>query len=133
MAKEKIKPFAEIKHEKTYQILLSLFIATILLYSFYQGQLFWGIVATVLILRLFLLLRQESFYFREREKNGARAGTYLGSELKRKRRLANIAITLFVLLLLLFSYYTFQLRWGIIAGLMILLYLHMFLFSGERF
>lgn len=131
--KGKIKPPAKSKHEKAYRILVALFIAAVLLYSFYMGQLLWGIVAAVFILRLLYLTKQESFYFQEREKDEVKAGTSLDPGLKRKRRLANIVITFFALAVVLFSYFTFQFRWGIIAGLMILLYLHMLLFSGERF
>ena len=131
--KDTIKPPAGSKHEKAYRIPVALFLFAVLLYSFYMGQLLWGIVAAVLILRLLFLTKQEAFYFREREIDEEELGTPLDPELKRKRRLANIVITFFALAVVLFSYFTFQFRWGIIAGLMILLYLHMLLFSGERF
>ena len=52
--------------------------------------------------------------------------------MKRKIRLANILITLFVLGLVIYSYFTFQFIWGVVAGLLILLYVHMLLFSEDN-
>jgi VIT1/CCC1 family predicted Fe2+/Mn2+ transporter len=52
--------------------------------------------------------------------------------MKRRVWVANMLITLFVLGLVIYSYFTFQFIWGVVAGLLVLLYVHMLLFSGEN-
>lgn len=121
------------RNEKIYKLLAGLFLVAILVYSFYIGQMLLGIIVAVLVLRLLLLMKQERIYFRERVENETEAGTPPDPKLKRKTRLVNILITLLVLSVVLYSYFTFQFLWGIVMGLMILLYLHMLLFTGERF
>jgi len=120
------------KHEKTYLILVSVFLAAIFFYTLYIGQLLWGIVIDILILRLYFLMRRERSYFRECDWNEEEAGTPHDPEMKRKVRLANILITLFVLGVVIYSYFTFQFIWGVVAGLLILLYVHMLLFSEDN-
>jgi hypothetical protein len=120
------------KHEKIYLILVSIFLLAILFYTFYIGQLLWGIVIDVLILRLYFLLKWERSYFTECYLDEEKAGTPHDPRMKRKVRLANIAITLFVLGLVIYSYFTFQFIWGVVAGLLILLYVHMLLFSNNN-
>ncbi|HII01587.1 TPA: hypothetical protein HA351_08040 [Methanosarcinaceae archaeon] len=111
---------------------MAIFLGAILLYTFYIGQLLWGIITDVLILRLFFLMRQERRYFLECDLNEDEAGTPHDPQMKRKVRVANIMLTLFVLGLVIYSYFTYQLIWGIVGGLMILLYMHMLLFSGDN-
>ena len=120
------------KREKIYLLLVSIFLAAILFYTLYIGQLFWGIVIDILILRLYFLMKQERSYFREYYKNEEEAGTPHDPEIKRKVRLANVFITLFVLGLVAYSYFASQFILGVVAGLLILLYLHMLLFSEEN-
>ena len=120
------------KHEKTYLILVSVFLAAILFYTLYIGQLLWGIVIDILILRLYFLMKRERSYFRECDRNEEEAGTSHDPQIKRKIRLANILITLFVLGVVIYSYFTFQFIWGVVAGLLILLYVHMLLFSEDN-
>ena len=125
-------PSGKSRYEKPYQLLVAIFLAAILLYTFYIGQLLWGIIIDILILRLFFLMRQESRYFRECDLNEEEAGTPHDPKMKRKVRVANILLTLFVLGLVIYSYFTYQFIWGIVAGLMILLYMHMLFFSGDN-
>lgn len=77
-------------------------------------------------------MKRERSYFRECNLDEEEAGTPQDPEIKRKVRLANILITLFVLVLVIYSYFTFQFVSGIVAGLLILLYLHMLLFSKDN-
>ena len=44
---------------------MSIFLAAILFYTLYIGQLLWGIVIDILILRLYFLMKRERSYFRE--------------------------------------------------------------------
>jgi len=120
------------KHEKTYLLLVSIFLAAILFYTLYIGQLLWGIVIDILIMRLYLLMKRERSYFTECDWNEEEAGIPHDPRMKRKVRLANIAITLFVLGLVIYSYFTFQFIWGVVAGLLILFYVHMLLFSKDN-
>ncbi|MDR7665468.1 hypothetical protein RG963_06680 [Methanosarcina sp. Z-7115] len=120
------------KHEKTYLILVSVFLAAILFYTLYIGQLLWGIVIDILILRLYFLMKRERSYFRECDRNEEEAGTSHDPQIKWKIRLANILITLFVLGVVIYSYFTSQFIWGVVAGLLILLYVHMLLFSEDN-
>lgn len=113
-------------------ILVGIFLAAILFYTLYIGQLLWGIVINILILRLYFLMQQEKRYFSECALNEDEAGTPHDPRIKRRIRLANVLITLFVLMLVVYSYFTFQFIWGIVVGLMILLYVHMLLFSKEN-
>lgn len=111
---------------------MSIFLAAILFYAFYIGLLFWGIVIDILILRLYFLMKRERDYFREYYLDEEEAGTLQDPEIKRKVRLVNILITLFVLVLVIYSYFTFQFVSGVIASLLILLYIHMLLFSKDN-
>lgn len=120
------------KREKIYLLLVSIFLVAILFYTFYIGQFFWGIVIDILILRLYFLMKWERSYFRECDWNEEEAGTPHDPEIKRKIRLANILITLSALGLVIYSYFTFQFIWGIVAGLLVLLYLHMLLFTEDN-
>ena len=120
------------RHEKTYFILVSIFLAAILFYTLYIGQLLWGIVIDILILRLYFLMRRERRYFSESDRNEEEAGTPHDPKMKRRIWIANMLITLFVLGLVIYSYFTFQFIWGVVAGLLILLYVHMLLFSGDN-
>ncbi len=120
------------KYERPYMILVGIFLAAVFFYTLYIGQLLWGIVIDVLILRLYFLMKQERRYFVEYDLNEDEAGTPHDPEMKRKVRLANILITLFALGLVVYSYFTLQFIWGIVAGLMILLYIHMLLFSKDN-
>lgn len=120
------------KYEKLFVILVGIFLATILFYTFYIGQLLWGIVIDILILRLYFLMQQEQRYFIETDLNEEEAGTPHDPRMKQKVRLANLLLTLFVLGLVAYSYFTLQFIWGIVTGLMILLYIHMLLFSQKN-
>ncbi len=111
---------------------MSIFLAVILFYTFYIGQLFWGIVIDILILRLYFLMKRERSYFRECYLDEKGAGTPQDPQIKRKVRLVNILITLFALVLVIYSYFTFQFVSGIVAGLLVLLYIHMLLFSEDN-
>ena len=123
---------AKSKYERLYLILVCIFLAAVFFYTLYIGQLLWGIVIDILILRLYFLMKQERRYFVECDLNEDEAGTPHDPEMKRKIRLANLLITLFVLMLVVYSYFTLQFIWGIVAGLMILLYIHMLLFSQKN-
>ena len=118
--------------EKTYFVLVSIFLAFILLYTFYIGELLWGIVIDILVLRLYLLMRRERNYLKECEKNEEEAGTSHDPEMKRRIWIVNMLITLFVLGMVIYSYFTFQFIWGVVVGLLILLYVHMLLFSEDN-
>ncbi|HEY3360918.1 MAG TPA: hypothetical protein VGK06_03590, partial [Methanosarcina sp.] len=120
------------KREKLYLILVSIFLAALLFYTFYIGQLFWGIIIDILIMRLYFLMKRERSYFRECSLDEKEAGTPQNPEIKRKVRIVNILITFFVLVLVIYSYFTLQFISGIVAGLLILLYIHMLLFSEEN-
>lgn len=111
---------------------MSIFLTAILFYTLYIGQLLWGIVIDVLILRLYFLMKRERSYFRERSLDEKEAGTPQDPQMRKKVRLANILITLFVLGLIIYSYFTFQFLSGVVAGLLILLYVHMLLFSKDN-
>ncbi len=111
---------------------MGIFLAAILFYTFYIGQLFWGIVIDILILRLYFLMKKERSYFAEYRLDEEEAGTTHDPEMKRKVRLANILITLFALGLVIYSYFSLRFIWGIVAGLLVLLYLHMLLFTEDN-
>jgi len=111
---------------------VSIFLAAVLFYTLYIGQLFWGIVIDILILRLYFLMKRERSYFRECYLDEEEAGTPQDPKIKRKVRLVNILITLFVLGLVVYSYFTFQFISGVVAGLLVLLYIHMLLFSEDN-
>lgn len=111
---------------------MSIFLAAILFYTLYNGELLWGIVIDILILRLYFLMRRERRYFSESDQNEEEAGTPHDPKMKRRVWIANMLITLFVLGLVIYSYFTFQFIWGVVAGLLVLLYVHMLLFSGEN-
>ncbi|MCC4766608.1 hypothetical protein FXW07_08285 [Methanosarcina sp. DH1] len=110
---------------------MSIFLTAILFYTLYIGQLLWGIVIDVLILRLYFLMKREKSYFRERSLDEKKTGTPQDPQMRKKVRLANILVTLFVLGLIIYSYFTFQFLSGVVAGLLILLYVHMLLFSKD--
>jgi len=120
------------KSEKLFIILVGVFLIAISFYTLYIGQLLWGIVINILILRLYFLMQQERSYFRECNLNEEEAGTSHDPMVKRRIRLVNILITLFALGLVVYSYFTLQFIWGIVVGLMILLYIHMLLFSEKN-
>lgn len=120
------------RHDKTYFVLVSIFLAAILFYTLYNGELLWGIVIDILILRLYFLMRRERRYFSESDQNEEEAGTPHDPKMKRRVWIANMLITLFVLGLVIYSYFTLQFIWGVVAGLLVLLYIHMLLFSGEN-
>jgi len=100
------------RHEKTYFVLVSIFLAAILFYTLYNGELLWGIVIDILILRLYFLMRRERRYFSESDQNEEEAGTPHDPKMKRRVWIANLLITLFVLGLVIYSYFTFQFIWG---------------------
>lgn len=120
------------KYEKLYVILVGIFLAAVFFYTFYIGQLLWGIVIDLLILRLYLLMQEERRSFREFDLNEEEAGTSHDPKMKRRVRMANILLTLFVLGIVVYSYFSLQFIWGIVAGLMILLYIHMLLYSENN-
>lgn len=120
------------KYEKLYVILVAIFLAAVFFYALYIGQLLWGIVIDVLALRLYYYMQQERRYFRECDLNEEEAGIPHDPGMKRRVRLANLLVALFVLVLGVYSYFTFHFVWGLVAGLMILLYVHMLLFSGKN-
>jgi cell division septal protein FtsQ len=130
--RDKSRAAGKRKYERLYAILVGIFLAAVFFYTLYIGQLLWGIVIDVLILRLYFLMKQERRYFIESDLNEDEAGTPHDPEMKRKVRLANVLITLFVLMLVVYSYFTLQFIWGIVAGLMVLLYIHMLLFSQKN-
>jgi Flp pilus assembly protein TadB len=120
------------RYEKTYLILVSIFLAAILFYTLYIGQFLWGMVIDILILRLYFLMKRERRYFRELDQNEDEAGIPHDPKMKRRIRFANMLLIIFVLGLVVNSYFTSQFIWGIVAGLLILLYIHMLLFSGDN-
>lgn len=120
------------KSEKLFVIFAGILLVTVLFYTFYIGQLLWGIVIDILILRLYYLMRQEQNYFREYNLNEDEAGTPHDPGIRQKIRLANILVIIFALGLAIYSYFILQLIWGIVVGLMILLYVHMLLFSAKN-
>jgi hypothetical protein len=120
------------RHEKTYFILVSIFLVIILVYTLYLGELLWGIVIDVLILRLYFLMKRERRYLVECDQNEDEAGTPHDPIMKRKIWIANMLVTLFVLGVIIYSYFSFQFIWGIVAGLLILLYVHMLLFTKDN-
>lgn len=129
---EKIRYLKNKKREKIYLLLVSIFLTIILFYTFYIGELLWGIVIDILILRLYFLMKREKNVFKAYYLDEEEAGTPHDPETKRKIWIANILITLFVLGLVIYSYFTFRFIWGIVAGLLILLYVHMLLFSQDN-
>ncbi|MEL7662606.1 MAG: hypothetical protein AAGU10_00520 [Methanosarcina mazei] len=120
------------RYEKFLIILIGILLVAIFFYTFYIGQLLWGIIIDILILRIYFLVQQERRYFTECDLNEDEAGTPHDPGTKRKVRLANILITLFVLGLVVYSYFTLQFIWGVVVGLMVLFYVHMLLFSGKN-
>lgn len=119
------------KSEKLFVIFVGILLATVLFYTFYIGQLLWGIIIDILILRLYYLMQQEQNYFRECSLNEDEAGTPHDPSVRQKIRLANILIFIFALGLVIYSYFILQFIWGVVVGLMILLYIHMLLFSKK--
>jgi hypothetical protein len=111
---------------------VSIFLAAILFYTLYIGELLWGIVIDILVLRLYFLMKRERRYFRECDQNEEEAGTPHDPNMRRRVWIANMLVTLFVLGLVIYSYFTLQFIWGVVVGLLILLYIHMLLFSGEN-
>src|SRR5690606_17267108 len=107
------------RYEKLFIILIGIVLVAVYFYTLYIGQLFWGIVIDVLILRLYFLIRQEQRYFRELDLNEDEAGTPHDPGIKRRVRLANILIILFVFVLVIYSYFTFRFIWGVVVGLMV--------------
>lgn len=77
-------------------------------------------------------MKREKSYFRECSLDEKEAGTPQDLQMRKKVQLANILITLFVLGLIIYSYFTFQFISGVVAGLLILLYIHMLLFSKDN-
>lgn len=132
LARGRSKSAGKSKYEKLYVVLVGIFLAAVFFYTFYIGQLLWGIIIDILILRLYFLMRQERSYFREWSRNEEEAGTPHDPKMKGKIWIANMLITLFVLGLVAYSYFTFQFVWGIVVGLLILLYIHMLLFSEDN-
>jgi ABC-type multidrug transport system fused ATPase/permease subunit len=130
--KVRIEALKKRRREKTYFILVSVFLTIILFYTLYIGELLWGIVIDILILRLYFLMKRERSYLKECDRNEEEAGTTHDPEMKRRIWIANMLITLFVLGLVIYSYFTFQFIWGVVAGLLILLYVHMLLFSEDN-
>lgn len=120
------------RHERTYFVLVCIFLAVILFYTLYIGELLWGIVIDILVLRLYFLMKRERRYFRECDQNEEEAGTPHDPNMRRRVWIANMLVTLFVLGLVIYSYFTLQFIWGVVVGLLILLYIHMLLFSGEN-
>lgn len=100
--------------------------------SYLFFQLLWGIVIDILVLRIYFLMKRERRYFRECDQNEDEAGIPHDPKIKRRIRIANILLTIFVLGLVINSYFTSQFIWDIVAGLLILLYIHMLLFSGDN-
>jgi hypothetical protein len=119
------------RQERIYLILVSFFLIAILFYTLYIGQLLWGIIIDILILRLYFLMKRERRYFREYSENEDEAGTPHDPKIKRRVWIANLLVTLFILGVIIYSYFTFQFISGIVAGLLILLYIHMLLFSKD--
>jgi hypothetical protein len=111
---------------------VSIFLAAILYYTLYIGQLLWGIVIDVLILRIYFLMKKERRYFIEFYQNEEKAGIPHNSSIKKRIWIVNMLITLFALGLIIYSYFTYQFIWGVVSGLLILFYIHMLLFSREK-
>ncbi len=130
--KDRIETSKKNRHEKTYFILVSIFLAIILFYTLYIGELLWGIVIDVLVLRLYFLMKRERRYLAECDQNEEEAGTPHDPRMKRKIWIVNMLVTLFVLGLVIYSYFSFQFIWGVVAGLLILLYIHMLLFTKDN-
>jgi hypothetical protein len=130
--KDRIETSKKSRHEKTYFILVSIFLAIIFFYTLYIGELLWGIVIDVLVLRLYFLMKRERRYLAECDQNEEEAGTPHDPRMKRKIWIVNMLITLFVLGLVIYSYFSFQFIWGVVAGLLILLYIHMLLFTKDN-
>lgn len=120
------------KSKKLFVIFVGILLATVLFYTLYIGQLLWGIIIDILILRLYFLMRQEQNYFRECNLNEDEAGIPHDPGMRKKIRLVNALVIIFALGLVFYSYYISQLIWGIVVGLMILLYVHMLLFFGKN-
>ncbi|AKB50453.1 hypothetical protein MSBRW_1200 [Methanosarcina barkeri str. Wiesmoor] len=76
-------------------------------------------------------MKRERSYFSECSLDEKEAGTPLDPQMRKKVRLANFLITLFVLGLVVYSYFTLQFISGVVVGLLILLYIHMLLFSKD--
>lgn len=111
---------------------MSIFLAAVLFYTLYIGQLLWGIIIDVLVLRLYFLMKRERQYLRECDQNEDAAGIPHDPKMKRRIWIVNMLLTVLVLALVVNSYFTSQFIWGIVAGLLILLYIHMLLFSGDN-
>lgn len=120
------------KSKKLFVIFVGILLATVLFYTLYIGQLLWGIVIDILILRLYFLMQQEQKYFREYNLNEDEAGIPHDPGMRLKIRLVNALVIIFALGLVFYSYYISQLIWGIVVGLMLLLYVHMLLFFGKN-
>lgn len=120
------------RSEKLFVVFAGVLLVTVLFYTLYIGQLIWGIIIDILILRLYYLMQQEKNYFLECYLNEDEAGTSHDPGIGKKIRLANILIFIFALGLVIYSYFILQFIWGIVVGLMILLYLHMLLFSRKN-
>lgn len=120
------------RSERLFVIFVGILLATVLFYTFYIGQLLWGIIIDILILRLYYLMQQEQNYFRECSLDEDEAGTSHDPKVRQKIRLANILILISALGLVVYSYFILQFIWGIVVGLMILLYVHMLLFSNKN-
>lgn len=120
------------KSKKLFVIFVGILLATVLFYTLYIGQLLWGIIIDILILRLYFLMQQEQNYFRECNLNEDEAGISHDPGMRKKIRLVNALVIIFALGLIVYSYYISQLLWGIVVGLMILLYVHMLLFFGKN-
>lgn len=120
------------KSNKLFVIFVGILLATVLFYTLYIGQLLWGIIIDILVLRLYFLMQQEQNYFRECSLNEDEAGIPHDPGMRWKIRLVNALVIIFALGLVVYSYYISQLIWGIVVGLMILLYVHMLLFFGKN-
>lgn len=116
------------KSERLFVIFAGILLLVVFFYTLYIGQLLWGVVIDLLILRLYFLMQQEQNYFAECNLNEDEAGTPHDPKMRQKIRLANILIFIFALGLVIYSYFILQLIWGVVVGLMILLYAHMLLF-----
>lgn len=119
------------KSDRMFVIFAGVLLATVLFYTFYIGQLLWGIIIDILILRLYYLMQQEKSYFLESDLNEDEAGIPHDPGMRQKIKLANILILIFALGLVIYSYFILQFIWGLVVGLMILLYVHMLLFSKK--
>ena len=77
-------------------------------------------------------MKKERRYFRELDQNEDEAGIPHDPKMKRRVWIVDMLITIFVLGLIIYSYFTFQFIWGVVSGLLILLCIHMLLFSGDN-